>query len=234
MILDSFKLQTASIQIEFSDAFELWDKAGRICKRLSQIWPDLKVVDAHPNQQSLRAKGVNFQFGLTQAVMTLTGAKAFDQSKVEQVKGSFEVLREELALGDLKRVSTLGNYVKDFASLKEANAEILGLKLAKWPSVKVFDQPTDSERNGLDISYRFEDEKSFAFLRICSEQRKYEVNLDPDYIEEPEIRKLKCRVVIAFDRGLLGSVDAQKFRMDDWLKGFQHILRRDIDKVIKG
>ena len=233
MILDSFKLQTVIIQLLYADAFELWDRAGMISRRLSTIWPDLKIVEGQPQQQTLRGKGVNIQTGLKQSTISLSGGKSLEQNKVQKVKETFEVWREALALKIVNRISTLVTYSKEFPTIKEANAELIALNLARWPTSKVFDQPSDSELNGLDIQYRFEDKNSFSLLRLKAEKIQFEVDLDPEWVEESEIRKLKNRIIIDFDRGLLGSVNADNFRMDDWIKGYQHILRRDIEKVTK-
>jgi len=151
---------------------------------------------------------------------------------IQRLKETFEVWREFLNLNELERVSARSVYVKEFPSVKEANAELFSLNLARWPSSKVFDQPMDADLNGLEIHYRFEDESSFAVLTLKAEEIVYEVELDPYFIAESEQKVKKSRLIIDFDRGLLGSVDASKFRMDEWIKGYQHILRRDIDKVI--
>lgn len=233
MILDSFKLLTVIIQIEYAEAFELWDHAGAISLRLCSIWSDLKLAEAQPQQQILVGKDLNIQTGITRSTITLTGEKSLVQSKIHQIKDTFEVWREELGLEELKRVSTRVQYTKKFNSLKEANAELFGLNLAKWPDTKVFDQSIDSEFNSLEIRYRFQDQESFSAVMLKAEQVIYQVDLDPSFVEESVIRKTINRIVLDFDRGLLGTVSATKFRMDEWIKGYQHVLRRDIEKVIK-
>lgn len=233
MILDSFKLETVVTQLRYVNAFELWDKAGAISRQLSAIWSDLRLVEVKPQQQILRGNGVDIQTGLTQSTVTLSGSKSLEQGKVQQMKETFEVWRDMLSLGSVKRISTRATYSKEFPTMKEANSALFALNLARWPTTKVFDQPETTERNGIEMLYRFEDENSFSLLQLKAEQLKFEVDLDPEWVDGPEIRKKKSRMVIDFDRGLLGTVNAEKFRMDDWIKGFQHVLRRDIEKVIK-
>lgn len=161
------------------------------------------------------------------------GAKAFDQLHTTRIKETFDAWRNGLDLNEFTRVSTRTTYAKDFDSMGKANNFIFDFKLAQWPTSKVFDQPEKSELNGLDIAYRFEDENSFSVLRVRAEQLKYEVDLNTEFVETSEIRGTKIRAIIDFDRGLLGKVSTEKFRVEDWIKGYQHILRRDIDKIIK-
>lgn len=233
MILDSYKLNSVVFQIQYKDAFELWDRAGNITRGLTRIWPDLKLIDAQPQQQIVRAKGVQIHTGLTQATVTLMGANSLDSHSVQKLKSAFDVWREFLELTNVNRISTRAVYMKEFASQKEANAELIGLGIARWPQSKVFDQPMDSEKNGVEIHYRFEDKESFALLRFRAEEIEYKVELDPQFVAEADIRKSKRRMVIDFDRGLLGEVSAEKFRVEDWIKGFVHVLRRDIEKITK-
>lgn len=233
MILDSYKIDSAIIQIQYADAFLIWDRAGAIALDLSKTWPGLKISEGQPQQQTLKGNGVTLQTGISKSTITISGDQALSPSRVSQIIKTFEVWRDALKLTELLRVSTRVVHVKEFASMQNANAELFAMNLMKWPKTKVFDQPTESDRNGFDVQYRFEDDNSFSLLRVKAEQVKYFVELDEDLFGEKEIEKIKCRMVIDFDRGLLGSVNAEKFRMDEWIKGYQHILNRDLEKVIK-
>lgn len=233
MLLDAFKLVSTIIQIQYSDAYLIWDRAGFISKKLCAVWPDLKSTDARPNQQTLVGKDFNLQTGLNSSTITFTGIHTLDQLKTKRIKETFNVWAENLELTEFSRVSMKVTYAKEYDSLQEANSFIFGLNLVRWPKTKVFDQSEQSELNGLDVSYRFEDESSFTVLRLKAEKVNYEVSLDPQITENPEIRVTKIRALIDFDRGLLGKVIVDKFRTDDWLKGYQHILRRDLEKILK-
>ena len=233
MILDQFKLHSFVFQIEYETAFVLWDCAGKISGSLQKIWPGLKLADAQPHQQDLRSDGVHIQTSLEKATISLTGANSLEAGRVQQLKETFEVWRAELELSDVKRISTRGTYLREYSSLKEANAGLLELGLVRWPTAKVFDQPLDSERNGVEVHFRFEDKESFSLLRFKAEEILYKIDLDSRFVENREIRSTKRHMVIDFDRGLLGSVSAQKFRMEEWIKGYVHLLRRDIEKITR-
>ncbi len=233
MILDSFKLLNTTFQITYSEAYMLWDRAGEIAERVRSIWPDLKLSEGRPKQQTFEGKDITLQTGLTLSTIILNGENSLDQNKARKIKETFEVWRQSLELHDLQRMSMLTTYAKEFSSMKEANAELIALNIARWPSTKVFDQPLESELNGLEIFFRFEDKDSFSTLKLKCERTIYKVNLDPEYINDSDIESIKNRLLITFDRGMLGTIDAKKFRFDDWVQGYQHVLRRDIEKLIK-
>ena len=108
---------------------------------------------------------------------------------------------------------------------------LFDLNVVRWPTEKVFDQPVETPRNGVEFAFRFESESTFTILRLRAEETRFEMELDADYFDEP-LKKSLCRVYIDFDRGNLGAVDASKLSVADWLKGYVHVLRRDIPKVI--
>lgn len=133
----------------------------------------------------------------------------------------------------MTRVSSRVLYVKQFPTMREANEELFKLKLCRLPKSKVFDQPADSPKNTFELTYRFEDEASFAFLRIRTEGVRLEFKADKEFTTLKDTSETKNRLIIDFDRGLIKSTEAASFRMDEWLKGFMHVLRRDVEKVLQ-
>lgn len=234
MLLDSYKPRTLIFQITYDDSFEIWDRAGTIARALCRIWPNLKLQEGKPQYQTFSGNGVTVRTGLSDSTVTLKGEGIFEARNIKALEDTYSMLYEMLDLNILKRASTRVVYAKEFDSIKAANAELLGMQLAEWPDTKVFDQPLDAEMNGLEIAYRFEDKASFSVLRLKAEQIKAEVELDAELFDQPILSKTQNRLTLDFDRGLLGSIDAGKFRVDEWVKGFQHVLRRDIEKVLKG
>lgn len=234
MILDSFKPFSLIFQIKYADAYLLWDRAGIVSQGICKIWPNLVLKEALPKQQVLTGEGVTVQTGLTSSTITLVGEKVFEQKNILNLKETVELWRDILELGDLTRVSTRTQFIKKYSTLKEANVDLLALNLVRWPKDKVFDQPMESDRNGLEIAFRFEDSNAFAVLRLKAEELKVEVDLDGRFFDQTKIEKSQMHILIDFDRGLLGATSAAKFRADEWIKGYQHLLRRDIEKILKG
>lgn len=230
MFFDDFRLDTLTVQVQYKTAFEIWDRAGAVARAMSEIWPELELIQGSPQQQVLKGKGVQIQTGHQISTLVLLAPVSLDQQTILQVRDSFEVWKRDLALGDLSRVSTRGVYASERASIADANTELRKWLPVMWPSKKVFDQPEDSEKNSVELGLKYEDDKSFSFLRFRTEQLNYEIKLERPF-ESPE-KKVVSRMIVDFDRGLVGTVKASTFRMDEWLKGFQHVLRRDIGKVL--
>lgn len=233
MILDSFKLHSVTFQITYSNSYKLWDSSGCIATGLCSIWPNLKLSEGVPERQVFKGDNVTVNTGLNRSTITLSGPNSLNEKNVKFIQETFELWREKLDLVEVKQLSTLANYAKDFDSIKKANEDLLSLNMARWPSDKIFEQPMDTELNSLELFYRFQDDSSFSTIKLKAQQTTYNVHLDKNYVDTADIEKTNNQILIIFDRGLLGSVNAEKFRANDWIKGFQHVLRRDIEKLIK-
>ena len=232
MILDDFTLHNITFQIQYGNAYLIWDRAGSIASAITKIWPNVELTQGQPQQQILSGGGVQIQTGINSSTASIVNSKALDQLHTKRLKDTLDVWVNEMQLEEINRISCKATFIKSFETLKESNSFIFKRNLVTWPSERVFDQPIESDNNSADISYKFEDEKSFAFVRIKAEQLRFDAELDPYFVDEPHISKTKNRVVLEFDRGHLGKVDVRSIRVDEWLKGFQHLLRRDIEKVI--
>jgi hypothetical protein len=232
MILDSFKFEKLIVQAQYEKAFQIWDRAGAISTELCVVWPGTDVFDAKPQQQLLKSDSVQLETGIDKATATLFSVGSLDTKKIQQINDSFRVWKTHLEIKTFKRFSARATFTKDFKSISEANQWLFSLNLIKRPAEKAFDQPIETEKNSFSLSYRFEDSISFALLDIKSEQLLYEVKLDRSFTDQQDIKGEKNRVVIEFDRGILERIDSDNFRVDDWIKGFQHVLRRDIGKVL--
>lgn len=232
MLLDSFKLHQLIVQIMYPEALQLWDSAGRVNRRLQSIWPGTSTAEIRPNQQVLRSEKVQIDTGLVQSTVSCSQLTTIDQHTTQQLLNTFQAWRSDLELTQLTRVSSRVLYAKTFPTIAAANAELFSMGLCRMPRSKVFDQPTDSELNTFDVTYRFEDKESFALLRVRSEFVKLEFTPPSEFSTLQPVTEMKYRLILDFDRGVKGVVDATNFRMDEWLKGFIHILRRDIEKVI--
>jgi hypothetical protein len=230
MILDTFKLHSAIVQVTFDERYELWDRAGTLTRRIVDIWPGLALDSANPQEQTLKSKSVVVQHGVRSCTLTLYGLK-LDGGVLTQIEKTFDSWRAELGLEKLQRVSCRTKFVRTFDSQKAANDYVLGFRLTPWPESRVFDQPLDGHKNAAEVSFRFEDNASFAVLRFGTEHLNLELKTHPDF-ENEDVKKTVHRAFLDFDRGLLTPPLAPNLRMDEWLKGYLHVLRRDIGKLI--
>ncbi len=233
MFLDTFKLRTVIFQLQYPHALEIWDRSGAVGRHFSKMEPELVLQTAEPNRVSLRAPGLEVRTEIDTAIIAMSGSATTD-ARTAHIRNAVAIWKRELELHELKRVSMRTQYTRTFSSLREANALILSLNLIRMPAQKVFDQPTDGAKNGVEINFRFEDENTFTTLNIKAESLNIKRESHVDFPEIEAITLDKHRVIIDFDRGTLKPMQAQNLNSDEWVKGYFHVLRRDIEKVLLG
>lgn len=231
MILDQFKLHSLVFQVVYDDAYELWDAAGAVSRELSKIWGELKVSDAKPQQQVLSGKDVVINTSLQSGIVKLMRERAQSSGATNLLAATYRVWREVLSLKLLTRVSARHIYRKEFDSIDQANAYIRGLDLVRWPSSDVFNLSPSAERSGPDVTFRFQDDKAFSVVRMKADRISAEVELDPEFFER-SVKSESIHVLIDFDRGVTGKMEAEKLNIEEWFKGYRHVLRRDIQAVV--
>lgn len=231
MILNSFEQHALVVQIDYKNAYELWDCAGAIGRSLCDVWGALEVAEGEPRQQVIKGEDLSITTGFTKSAVSLFRKRSASRASLPLIRKTFDIWKEFLSLGDLGRVGTRQIFYKEFSSAEDANKYVMGLGLVKMPKEKVFNQSEDSGLNCVEAAYRFRDGESFAYLKVKSESVNFHVELDRGFVDDP-IDLDKHRVCIDFDRSTVVAVEAQKFRMDEWVNGCMHLLRRDIGKII--
>jgi hypothetical protein len=237
MYLDNLKLRSIAFQVNYPVAYEIWDSAGEIARKLIGIWPGLKLQHGEPNRQFMVGDGVTVRSEAESAVAIFDAEhikKISAEARSHQIRDAFAIWRTSLNLSDLNRVSMRVQYYKDYSSTKDVVKAMSELNCCKFPTPKVFDQPLDGERNNVDTSFRWEDDKSFALLRIYAESAIIKRVASPEIPEDADIKREQFRLVVDFDRGFISPIKAKDLRVEEWIKGYFHVLRRDIDKILLG
>lgn len=231
MILDSFKLHSLVLQFTYPDAYIVWDRAGDIARHMQDVWPGLALEDSKPNEQNLRSDVVTVSTGVRMSTITNVAGKGLDQLTIDRMVATVDIWRQQLELSTFNRVSCRAKYVRDFSDKAAAIAEVLSWNLFRIPNDRVFNHHQTESNTSVEGTWKFEDKASFTFLRVGAEEITIEIKAHPDF-PETQMKKTAARAYIDFDRGSLGEIDAKSFWLAEWLKGYLHVLHRDLPKVI--
>ncbi len=232
MLLDSLKLKSLHFQVRYDPAFELWDEAGGIARSFAKAWDGLKVDEGQPNRVTLSKSGLKIRTELDNAVISLDLPETLEV-RSKAVADAVGIWRSCLRLEVFKRVSMRVDYVKNFPTPVGAREAIRKLGLVNWPTQKVFGQDEAGEKDGLDCALRFEDASTFTVVRARTESVVMDYEIHPDFSEgTPKIHKELHRIVIDFDRGTVQPMRSSDLSVEEWMKGYFHVLRRDLPKVV--
>jgi len=198
---------------------------------MARVWGELKIKHPSPNQQVLEGQSVQLILGIEQSYITVKSDRALDSTTKDKLHASVIAIRDSLSLSEFTRVSARVSYGIYSETIAEANALARSFSCINWPEQKVFGQAKDSDENGVSFSFRFQDKTSFSVVEVKTEEATFHVDHD-SVLNVGPIDKKQCACLVEFDRGTFGPIDASRLRVIDWIEGFVHVMRRDIDKVL--
>jgi hypothetical protein len=230
MDIAEFSLRQLIFEIRYDDAYILWDRAGDIHRRIARLWPGSQLVEGTPNQQSLQSDVASIVTGFKTAHIAARKPTSILQFS-DQFSETLAIWVDALELTRFTRVGTRVVYRKSFPSVETANQAMVGLGLIRVPQSPIF-----NHKSGLyaaDLRLVWQDEASQTQVVLRAERQEMEVKglFDDSGMNE---KKTADSVVVDLDRATIGIVELTKFRMADWLKGIQHLMSRDLNRVLNG
>lgn len=105
MELSDFKIRQVIFEIRYDDAYILWDRAGAVSSDLTRIWPNLKLAEGTPNQQSLRSDDASIQTGIASSNVVLIQPDNIVQFS-EQIEETLRIWVASLEINKFSRIGT--------------------------------------------------------------------------------------------------------------------------------
>ena len=207
----------------------LWDRAGRIHEQLAVLWPNTTITEATANQQGLQSDQVQIVTGLGKSHTVLKNPVSITKAN-EQLAETLKIWNAELELRTYTRVGTRVIYRKIYPTEIEANEAVVGSGLVRFPELPIFNHKQASTSCNATLFWK--DDSITTQVILKSEHKNLAIR-DSDF---PDLEKPHdlYYVTLDVDRGTRAPVDMEQFRLEDWLKGVQHVIARDIDKVLNG
>ncbi|HUX90721.1 MAG TPA: hypothetical protein VMV48_08535 [Gallionellaceae bacterium] len=228
MELSEFKIRQVIFEIRYDNAFILWDRAGGISRDLTKIWPNLKLTEGTPNQQSLRSEDLSIQTSLLTSHIALIQPSNISQFS-EQIEETLRIWITSLEIKKFSRIGTRVIYAKTFESEDLAQKAVMNLGLVKYPEAPFFNHkipPRSSE-----VKLLWQDDSSQTQIIVKSEHQEVEVGGLSDNPRDKH-KKTADVMLIDIDRATRGDVELSKFRVVDWLEGVQHLIARDVKRIL--
>jgi hypothetical protein len=232
MKIIEFTIRQVVFEIRFEEAYEVWDRAGQINREFSELWPKIQLSEAEPNKQILKSDEVQLHTGLRSCNIALLFPKTIapNPANERRVSETFRVWRNALGFSKLTRVGTRVIMAKSFSSGNDAEQAIMSLGLTKTPKPPIFNHDTDPA--WVDVRLHWQDEATSTQVRVHPEHHETEIK-DPAGDPAKREKRTTYSVVIDMDRATRGSTDTGKFDVVQWLKGVQHLVNRDLTRLIE-
>ena len=230
MLFDEFKLKQFSVQVNYPDAYSIWDAAGAVATRLSKIWPKVELENATAGEVALKNDTCKVLFGIRMSYVHVTSPKSVEEH-AKSIGETFEVLANKLLVTDFDRIGARAVFVKEYKSAALGIAALRAMRLARRPSKNVFNIDIESESNIETVSYKFENESMGTTVNIAFQSLKLELKTGGEFPDADASKDLH-RIVIDVDRFTKKPTSTKQFSAVEWLKGYNHLIRRDLPTII--
>lgn len=228
MKLADFKMRQIVFEIRYDSAYVLWDRAGAIAKEISRLWPGLELDEGKPNSQSFSDDIVTVNTGLTSSYVAIRQPKKILEF-AEQIAQTTDVWVSFLDLTKLSRVGTRVMYGKEYDTREGASKAVVDLGLVKFPEPPFFNHKELPKQCDLRLYWEEEGLQTQIIIKPERHELKMVASLPGRPIEKK--REFSDAVLLDIDRATRGTIELSKFDVAEWLKGINHLVSRDVDRI---
>lgn len=231
--LTQFSINRATIEIRFSRAFLLWDRAGMIWHEISRHYPKLSIDKAQPNQITARLTDTLIAEVSAEKAHLETYAPEPDASNLgEAASPVFNNLVRALEITDLTRIGFRVFFEKRFNSKDAADEFALEHDLFPKPEGKHFN--ISGRLKDPELSVRWEGDTTGCYVRFDTGRRKLEAQVPPIFrgIELPSAEVFVAALDV--DYYVHAITPVSRFEPKGLIAGWMHAIRRDLQGFING
>lgn len=228
MRLADFKMRQIVFEIRYDSTYVLWDRAGAIAKEITRLWPSLELDEGKPNNQVFSDDQVTVSTGLSSSYISIKQPKNILEF-AEQIATTTDVWISLLELQRITRVGTRVMYAKEYDTREQAGKAVIDLGLVNFPASPFFNHKEMPKQCDLRLYW---EEEGFQTQVIVKPER-HELKVVGGLPDRPVEKKRESSdvVLIDIDRATRGTVELSRFYVVEWLKGMNHLVSRDMDRI---
>lgn len=227
---DDFKLFSATCEVRYKPNFFIYDRTGQIGKSLDELFTNLNVSTATPQQSLFTADEGSFGIELAASRCTIGGA-ASTEVFADYSHKFFAVITKELNVNLFTRIGLRYVLRKNFKAEDDARAALASMALANLKPSKRF----NSSDSPVEVLFRWEDSQIGAFVRLKAEG--YDINVAIPAELKDAIPKFDKRVVgltLDIDYYTVAPVEREQWNCREWIQQKVRIIRKEVDGIIQG
>lgn len=233
-LLDLFKLERAVLEVRYPGAYLHWDRAGALWTEMTRKWPDLTNVKGTPVQTVFARPGkhqlaVEMQQARIIEFLPHSSLKSFAESAAWFV----DVVVRSLEIHTFTRVGLRQIFFLRSSGSEKAAETVLESGLLKIPDSGFLGM---QQRRVLFPEYavRCEGEATGARVSLKAIQRSFEREPEPMIGETEPWREEQFGVEYDVDYFTTKQADIEQMKLDEWIRGAVHVLRKDTESLVGG
>lgn len=219
-------IESAVIELRYPDAYQIWDRAGRIWSELCGAFSNLEIVEAEPRMTHFKLNNkYELSVQLNQAFVKSFFPKPNLSDFFDVVGKFFPPVLSQLEIDVLTRIGFRVIWSKEYPSIHEATESVLRLELVNVPEHRFSIKGADIDRP--DIRIRWESDRLGTHLQVRAEKRQ--INFAPPlHLTRtlPPIDDESCVAVYDVDYYTVAPVGVGQLSLVEWMsQAFQAIKK---------
>lgn len=230
--LSEFKFEKAVLEIRYPQALLLWDRSGQLWTPLKRAYPDLKIVQAQPNQTVFNLLP-DYQLKVEMDKCAIMIDEPGDLDAFGAMADVFvRSVTETLEISAVSRVGFRVTYFKEFPSRESAADALRETKRLAFPTGRLFGAPATI--SGGVFTVRWEDDKTGATARLDTDGRRIEYDGNFGAREFTPQNRVRHGITFDVDVFIVPTIPIGQLRPSEWIKQSAHQIRRDADSFMRG
>lgn len=231
--INDLNISQAIAEIRYANAYEHWDNAGKLWRKLSDKWADLKYITVKPDQTSFILENkceLNVLLDRSSVIYHFPKKDLTDFYAV--VEKSFGEIVTALNITEIIRLGFRIVFMKKFDNVEEASSFFFDYNLIHKPEKVMFGFESG---NFVFPKYVIQQENDKLGVKIDIQVDTLKIELTPPLIALDEFEPMKKdlhRIHIDIDYHTKTKILLSQLNFITWIKEAFTAIKRDFPKFI--
>ena len=224
--LSSFKLNQATMEIRFNNAYTLWDRAGQIWSKASSKWSNLKMGKAEPMVTKFLVDD-RYELSIKLDVAHLIDLTPSSNLKEFMANAELFVtlVADTLDITEFTRLGFRLIYCKRFPNKTEAADSLISTKMISVLSGKHFN--IEGKVLMPNYSLRWEGVSMGVRVALLARDKKIDLNVNPGMEEITPVHVERSELIYDIDYYTLKNTKKGQLNVKEWISQAYHLVKRD-------
>lgn len=231
LTIEDFKHFNTTCELRYDNAYLIFDRTGRVLTDLREIFTDVAVSNASPQQTTFTANEGTFTIEIGACRFTTVRFERDSQALAKHCKSFFETVTEQLEIEVFTRIGLRSILRKEFKTTEESKAALASMMLANLEPTKRF----NSSHSPTEVLYRWEDSQIGATVRLKAETTEFKLAIPPELQDDiPKVDRKKIGLTLDVDYYTVAPVDREQWNAEEWLPQKQRIIVKEVNGILQG
>jgi len=225
---NSFKTDTATIELRFAPSFLMWDRSGALWTEIQSRFPELKYSNVQPSQQVFESKTLRVMLEL-ESLRVITRGQGADKRVADVSEAIFRLASDKYKISTFTRLG-----FRDLRSqIFESKEDALSASKPFLPSAMAANLLPDAKIQHFQCAIRQEADNYGLNTSLRVEEREVKVAFPWEVAEYfPTMPPKETVIVLDSDYYTIGTTERDSLNLEEWGKQASRTAKRYWNSVL--